>query len=322
MRSARAFPVEGSQTGFFHCISRVVDRRFIMGEPEKETFRKILRQCETFYGLKVFTYCIMSNQFHILVEVPEPRELTEEEVLSRIAALYPAKLVTGLRRELDAFRDAGLLDLVRTRLAAFTRRMFSLSNFMKSLKQRFSSYYNRNHQRSGTLWEERFRSVIVEGEETTLLTMALYIDLNPIRAGIVNDPSDYRFCGYAEALGGGERAREGIRSLMLRRPESWRAAQAMYRRLLYSTGEGTSIRQGFTRDEVSDVEAKGGELPTGIALQKRIRYLSEGVILGSRTFIDGWLAGNRWRFGERSLSGGPGRRLPDIAGLGIQIPQA
>ncbi len=319
MRTARAFPVEGSQEGFFHCISRVVDRRFIMGDPEKETFRKILRQCESFYGLKVFTYCIMSNHFHVLVEVPEPRELTEEEVLSRVAALYPAKVVVGLCRELDAFRDAGLPDLVHSRLASFTRRMFSLSNFMKSLKQRFSSYYNRNHQRSGTLWEERFRSVIVEGEEATLMTMALYIDLNPVRAGVVSDPADYRFCGYAEAVGGGERAQEGIQSLISRRPESWRLVQAEYRRLLYATGEETSVRQGFTRDEVSEVEAQLGGNPTAATLRRRVRYLSEGIIVGSRSFIDNWLTGNRWRFGERTLSGGQQRRLPDIAGLGLQL---
>ncbi len=288
-----------------------------MGDPEKETFRKILRQCETFYGLKVFTYCIMSNHFHILVEVPEPRELTEDEVLSRVAALYPAKFVIGLRRELDAFRDAGLLDLLRARLASFTCRMFSLSNFMKSLKQRFSGYYNRNHQRSGTLWEERFRSVIVEGEETTLMTMALYIDLNPIRAGITGDPSDYPYCGYAEAVGGGERARDGIRFLMSRKPESWRIVQAEYRRLLYATGKETSVRHGFTGDEVAEVEGQKGEISSSASLRKRIRYLSEGVIVGSRSFIDEWLAGNRWRFGERSFSGGPQRRLPDIAVLGL-----
>ncbi len=293
-----------------------------MGEPEKATFRTILRQCEIFYGLKVFTYCVMSNHFHVLVEVPEPRELTEEEVVSRVAALYPAKFVIGLRRELDTFRQAGLEERARALLASFTRRMFSLSNFMKSLKQRFSSSYNRNHQRSGTLWEERFRSVIVEGEETTLMTMALYIDLNPIRAGIVNEPADYRFCGYAEAVEGGERAREGIRSLMPQRPGSWRIVQAEYRRLLYAMGEETFVRQGFTREEAADVEAQKGEFPTGAALRKRSRYLSEGLIVGSRTFIDGWLTGNRWRFGERSLLAGAERRLPDIERLRPRSVQA
>ena len=317
MRTTRAFPAEGSQAGFFHCISRVVDRRFILGDPEKEVFREILRQCETFYGLKVLTYCLMSNHFHLLVEVPEPHELTEEEVLSRIAALYSPKFVSGLRHDLHAFRQAGLAASAQELLASFTRRMWSLSNFMKSLKQRFSSFYNHNHQRSGTLWEERFRSIIVEGEDRTLLTMALYIDLNPVRAGLVTDPAEYRFCGYAEAVGGGAAARFGLRSLVSSRSGTWTSVQAEYRRLLYSTGQESSIRRGFTREETAEVEAQEGHLPAGASLRHRIRYLSEGVILGSRAFIDSWLERNRWRFGDRSIARGPERRLPDLASLGL-----
>ncbi len=288
-----------------------------MGDPEKEVFRKILRQCEGFYGIRVLTYCIMSNHFHILVEVSEPKELTEEEVLSRVAALYPAKFVIGLRRELDGFRRAGLPDLARKRLDTFTRRMWNLSNFMKSLKQRFSMFYNRHNHRSGTLWEERFRSIIVEGEESALLTMALYIDLNPIRAGITSDPADYRFCGYADAVGGGEAARSGLTSLVHWKSGSWKSVHSEYRRLLYATGEESSVREGFTREEMSTVEAAEGHFPAGAALRHRVRYLSEGVILGSRGFVDGWFSQNQWRFGKRTMSRGLPRRLPDLAGMGL-----
>ncbi len=305
--------------GFFHCLSRVVDRRFVMGTPEKEVFRKFLRQCEGFYGLRVLTYCIMSNHFHILVEVPERKELTENEVLSRIAALYSAKFVIGLRRDLEAFRQAGMEDQVRIRLASFTRRMWNLSNFMKSLKQRFSTFYNRNNHRSGTLWEERFRSIIVEGEESALLTMALYIDLNPIRASIVSDPVDYRFCGYGEAVGGGESARAGLTRLVQEKSDSWKAVQAEYRRLLFATGEESSVRKGFTRGEKAAVEAAEGNLPAGATLVHRIRYLSEGVILGSRGFIDNWLSQNQWRFGKRPLREVSSRRFPHLSGMGILL---
>ncbi len=303
--------------GFFHCLSRVVDRRFVMGDPEKEVFRRILRQCEAFYGIRVLTYCIMSNHFHVLVEVAEPKELTEDEVLSRVAALYPAKFVIGLRRELDGFRQAGLADLAQKRLDSFTGRMWNLSNFMKSLKQRFSTCYNRNNNRSGTLWEERFRSVIVEGEESTLLTMALYIDLNPIRAGIVTDPANYRFCGYAEAACGGERARAGLGYMVYWTSGSWKAVHAQYRRLLYATGEETSVRKGFTREESEAVEFAEGHLPAGAALLHRIRYLSEGMILGSRGFIDNWFSKNQWRFGKRASTRGPSWRLPDLSEMGL-----
>ncbi len=71
---------------------------------------------------------------------------------------------------------------------------------MKLLKQRFSQWHNARNARKGTLWEERFRSVLVDGAGEALLTMAAYIDLNPVRAGIVQDPKDYRWSGYGEAL--------------------------------------------------------------------------------------------------------------------------
>ena len=51
-------------------------------------------------------------------------------------------------------------------------RMFSLSEFMKALKQRFSQWYNRSRGRTGVLWEGRYKCVIVEDEERALRTMA------------------------------------------------------------------------------------------------------------------------------------------------------
>ena len=73
--------------------------------------------------------------------------------------------------------------------------MFDLSEFVKDVKQRFSQSYNRRHGRKGALWEERFKSVLLEGNVGTLSTVSAYIDLNPMRAGIVDDPKDYRFSG-------------------------------------------------------------------------------------------------------------------------------
>jgi len=65
--------------------------------------------------------------------------------------------------------------------------MYELSQFMKTFKQCFSIYYNSNHERRGTLWEERFKSVLVEESEYAQLVAGAYIDLNPVRAGIVKD---------------------------------------------------------------------------------------------------------------------------------------
>ena len=68
--------------------------------------------------------------------------------------------------------------------------MGDVSAFMKELKQRFSIWFNRSHKRFGTLWAERFKSVLIENAASALRTVAAYIDLNPVRAGLVEDPKE------------------------------------------------------------------------------------------------------------------------------------
>ena len=75
------------------------------------------------------------------------------------------------------------------------------SNLMKHLGQRYVQYVNRSYKRSGTLWEGRFRSSIVQ-VGTYLLRCYRYIELNPVRAGIVEHPADYRWSSFgANAMG-------------------------------------------------------------------------------------------------------------------------
>ena len=92
--------------------------------------------------------------------------------------------------------------------------MGNLSEYMKELKQRFSRWYNRVHDRYGTLWAERFKSVVVEDKSAAVQVVAAYIDLNPVRAGMTDDPKEYRWCGYAGALGGDKLARAGLMSML------------------------------------------------------------------------------------------------------------
>ncbi len=66
---------------------------------------------------------------------------------------------------------------------------------MKALGQRYVQYVNRRYRRSGTLWEGRFRSCLTQ-EESYLLACMRYIELNPVRAGMVAHPGEYRWCSY------------------------------------------------------------------------------------------------------------------------------
>lgn len=71
----------------------------------------------------------------------------------------------------------------------------SPSILMKTLGQRFAQYINRRYRRTGTLWEGRFRSCLVE-DEPYLLTCQRYIELNPVRAGMVTRPHEYQWSSY------------------------------------------------------------------------------------------------------------------------------
>jgi REP element-mobilizing transposase RayT len=82
----------------YHCISRVVDRRFVFGDEEREAFRMFMRMYENFTGCRVVSYCVMSNHFHILLEVPPvPKDgLSDGELLRRLRAIYSEAFVKSV----------------------------------------------------------------------------------------------------------------------------------------------------------------------------------------------------------------------------------
>jgi REP element-mobilizing transposase RayT len=176
----------------------------VFEDREWEHFRMFMRMQENFSGCRVLSYCLMSNHFHLLLEVPPmPQgELADEALLKRLSAINTEALVAVVAKELTDAREAGNDALVEEIHARYVYRMHDLSEFMKTLLQRFTRWFNRTHSRTGTLWEERFKSVIVESGVASR-TMAAYIDLNPVRAGMVKDPADYLWSSYGEAVGGG-----------------------------------------------------------------------------------------------------------------------
>ena len=134
-------------------------------------------------------------------------------------------------------------DTLRRRLLA---RMHDISSFMKTLKQRFSVWFNRSHNRVITLWSEQFRSTLEEENYTALGIVSAYIDLNPVHAGTAEAPKDYRWSGYGEATGGSAKARAGIISAIAE-PDSkktWRSETRTYRLILYCQGASPAPGKG------------------------------------------------------------------------------
>jgi len=339
MRKARwlaSWQDSASKPAIYHCISRVVDRRLVFAERECEAFRMFMRMYENFSGCRVLSYCLMSNHFHLLLEVPPMAGggLSDEVLLKRLAGLYSEAFVAEVAQELAEARSqvaAGMAEesaVVARIHARFTYRMHDLSEFMKGLLIRFTRWFNRTHNRTGTLWEERFKSVIVESG-VAARTIAAYIDLNPVRAGMVKDPADYRWSSYGEAIGGGKKgngkkAREGlVRAYFCDQgvgfeAEKWQEVSRLYRRLMglalgrnpgraAVAGKGSSLGQ-TTMNTAEMLESGVNQTvlkDLGIAkmLRCRVRYFTDGAVIGSKEFVNEAFASARGRFGPKRKDG-------------------
>jgi len=284
------------QTAVYHCITRAVGGELLFGDREKEIMRKQLWRVAGFCGVEVLTYCVMSNHLHILVRVKEEEFVSDEELVRRFGFLYHGE--KGRVAACRGILQQGGEDAERLR-ARLLLRMSDVSAFMKELKQRFSIWYNRSHRRYGTLWAERFKSVLVENTETALRTVAAYIDLNPVRAGLVDDPKDYRFCGYAEALAGVKQAQAGMKSIN----ECKRIDHALeqYRMTLFGMGSSLSrtSQKAMPPEKAMSVIARGGKLPLSTVLRCRVRYMTDGAVLGSQEYVSKYFNDHRRHFGER-----------------------
>jgi hypothetical protein len=188
---------------------------------------------------------------------------------------------------------------------------------MKELKQRFSIWYNKSHKRYGTLWAERFKSVLIEDTAAFLRTVSAYIDLNPVRAGLLDDPKDYRYCGYAESVAGNVIALNGIAKSLHTHPE--KSVLPRYRKILYLMGSTTSRRSQRVMDRkaVKKVVDQDGELSTAQMLTVRVRYFSDGMVLGSKDYVNQIFQAHRDLFGKKRKTGA--RAMKGMAGMGMMV---
>ena len=309
MKIRKRLLVEGSPA-VYHVVSRTACQSFLFSDLEKEAFRKALRKQAAFAGIEVLTFCVMSNHFHLLLRVPPIDSLPDTELLAHYSAYYgDSKIpqstysVTELK---DILKKGGReADVARQRVLA---RMGHLPSFMRELKQRFSIWYNDKHGTQGTIWSARYKSLLVEDSPESLTKVAAYIDLNPVRAEIVDDPKDYRWCGYAEATAGVKSAQMGIQRLFGALRDYGNSIQS-YRLILYGTGYGSKGTvgkdQGRVRAEVlAAIEKRNGRIPLSDLLKARVRYFTDGMVLGSEEFVTQQFMENRDAFSAKRKQAG------------------
>jgi len=282
MRPTRPKPRDNKTV--FHCFSRTVAGQFLFGPPERETFCRLMRKHAAFCHMQILTHTVLSNHFHIVTRAPLRVVLTDAQLLAKLKAFYGPKSQQATEFQSACNGPKSRLEKVRRRYLA---RMGDVSVFMKELKQAFSRWYNRQHDRFGTLWAQRFGSELIEDRSQWLLIVAAYVDLNALRAGLVPDPKDYRWCGYAEAMAGNRLAREGLLSL-LPPGASWKTLLAEYRKYLFLQAgcAGRSGKKQLSREEILKVLKKQGHLSVAERLRLRIRHFTDGAVLGSREYVE------------------------------------
>ena len=301
------------------------------GEHEKNVFARQLRKHAGFAGIEVLTWCMMDNHFHLLVRVP-PREAFLEGLMAggrkrfwkRLRVLYSRDRVKALQKEVaELEKHEGTERRVEEILGRYTRRMGDLSAFVQGLKFAFSVWFNRKYGRKGTLWMNRFKSVLLEGEKWVLNKVAAYIDLNPVRAGLVKDPGDYRWSGYGQAVGGVVEARRGLSRVYGYGRNAWRQVAADYRQLLYLEGvevrdaEGKVERAGVSAEDAAREAANRGREGVGKRLGRTVRYYSDGAAVGSREFLEAVFERNRGLFSSKRKTGARKFRGAEWKGAGM-----
>jgi hypothetical protein len=177
--------------GTYHCVQRCVRRAFLCGvddysgrdfEHRKVWVEERMLHVAECFAVAIHAYAVMSNHLHLVVGI-DPRaaaEWSDDEVAARWARLFPPR--QGSDDAIEAKRRRLLDDPAR--LSVIRRRLGSLSWFMRCLVEPIARRANREDGCKGRFWEGRYKCQALCDERALLAAMA-YVDLNPIRAGVV-----------------------------------------------------------------------------------------------------------------------------------------
>ena len=295
MRRARLKPDHLSL--FYHVYNRVAGEPgyFPFGAMEKEHFVQLLHKLNTFFTVKVIAYQVMSNHFHLVIQSPEEMPNTEE-VCRRYALYYP---------------DRCKLEPSDPYCETLARRMRDISWYMHDLQQQFSTWFNRTRpaRRRGVLWADRFKHTLL-GDSQAVWECLKYVEMNSVRANMVSNPADYRFCSYGVwAATGRHPFEENVREVLL-----------PYLRGLYLFESIKQLRQSlydtFVRIRGIQEEPDGKMQLFVLQIDRRVRYWVDGLVIGSELFVQDMILRSRGNLRPRPR-GFTIARTPDSQRLGL-----
>ncbi|MBW1940599.1 MAG: hypothetical protein JRI28_04370 [Deltaproteobacteria bacterium] len=257
----------------YHVMSRTALDGFPFGDMEKNHMVQLIQKFSTLYFVEILGYCVMGNHFHLLTRMFPGNDFSDQDIKQRYINFY------GKDR-----------DFSEEQIPYFREKWSSLSEFIKEIKQRFTFFYNKTHNRRGTLWGDRFKSVIVENGETLINCLA-YIDLNPIRAGIVKRPEDYRWSSLGYHVQTFNKNNFLSLDFGLREFGEMDDAERLrrYRRYVYEAGAVKSSEKAYANiidGEIIEKERKNNfQISRVKRFRYRTRYFSDSGIIGTKAFV-------------------------------------
>ena len=277
------------ETVVYHVMSRTALDGFPLGDIEKDFMLDLIRKYSELYLVEILGFCLMGNHFHLLVKMFPEYKFSDEDIKIRYSDFYGD----------DRAFAYGQVPSLREKLS-------NLSEFVREIKVGFARYYNRQHNRRGYFWGDRFKSVIVEKGETLINCLA-YIDLNPLRAGLVDRPEKYRWnsLGYHVQTNNRDNFLStdfGLKEFNVR---SEKERIRRYRRYVYEAGAVNRPEKGKTPEKyapLSQVNSTGQakvigdrilekerkrefELSRSDRFRYRTRYFTDSGVIGSKEFV-------------------------------------
>ena len=271
--------IKGDGEVFYHLCNKIAGKKneFPLSE-DKKASRKFVDFIH-FYGeayqCEIVSFVVMGNHYHLIVQFEEFQELTEKQLYKIAQKFYPN--THEFTKEWD-----------EAQWERFNNRIYDVSEFMRNVQMGFSKWYNKTYQRKGRLWAERFKSVILTDEKSILNCMQ-YIELNPVRAGIIksNRPEDYEYSSlYMRDI----KLDYWLKDLTVLMEESdHKSALQKYKAMVYYRG-GVRSKEGqkeIPESVIEQVERENFESKR--VFMKKLRFYSDGLIIGTEELISEWL---------------------------------
>jgi REP element-mobilizing transposase RayT len=182
-----------TEKAYYHLIVKTFENTpgnftFAFSDSHKKKLEDMLWRLDTIYLVDVVSYCIMSNHVHIILVRDNKADVNMS--LKEAAIRYQ-----------NYYKLAEPPNPRSFEVKNFRKRINSISEFMRDFQRQFTWWYNHRDVvgREGSLWANAFKSVVLKSKKALVECMK-YVELNPLRAKMVNNISEYRYSSWGHIV--------------------------------------------------------------------------------------------------------------------------